>query len=183
MCEADSNRAVTPRCRGPETVEHAQIKPVLFLLVKEGIFEGKRLLCELLVPCACSCACEPGQGPADAGYAMCKAAHSFRREGMGPVSMSVPMFSALVQQVAELRSDADVSFIACLIGQHQQWNDGACASGKHIVGVVHCSRCRNLVCQFSGALQTIAAVQLPMRQHNVAPDLRPESEIRAWWKG
>src|ERR1051325_740 len=138
MCQADSNGAMTPRCCRLGAFQYAQVKPVLLLLVKEGVFEGERLLGQLLVPRTPSCAGEPGQGPTDAGYAMCKAAHSFRREGIGRVSMSVPMFSALVQQVAKLRSDADVSLIACLAGQHQQRNDGACASGKQIVHVVHC---------------------------------------------
>src|SRR6185436_7391735 len=184
MCQADSNGAVTPRWCGLGAFKCAQVTPVLLLLVKEGIFEGERLFCQLRVPRAPGCACEPGQGPADAGYAMCKAAHSFGREDIiGPVSMSVPMFSALVQQVAKLRSDADVSLVSCLAGQHQQWNDGACASGKQIVDVVDCSRCGNLVRQFAGALQTIAAVQSPMRQHDVGPDLRTKSEIRAGWKG
>src|SRR6185295_9672507 len=179
MRQTDSNGAVTPPCRGLEAFEQAQVTPVLLLLVKEGIFEGERLLCQLLVPVAPGCACEPGQGPADTGYAMCETAHPLRREDIGPVSISVPMFSALVQQIAKLRSDAHVSLISCLASQHQQGNDGACASGKQIVDVVHCSRCGNLVRQFAGALQPIATVQLPMGQHNVGPDLRPKPEIRA----
>src|SRR5215467_11179211 len=150
MCQADSNGAVTPRCCGLGPFEPAQVTPILLLLVKEGIFEGERLLCQLLVPRTRSCACESSQGPADAGYAMSKAAHPFRRDGIGPVSLSVPMLSALVQQISKLRSDADVSLISCLAGQHQQWNDGACASGKQIVDVVHCCRCGDLVRQFAG---------------------------------
>src|SRR6185295_13309693 len=183
MCQADSNGAVTPGCFGLGAFEHAQVTPVLFLLIEERVFEGERLLCQLLVARASSGACQPSQCPPNAGYAMCKAAHSFRRERIGPVSLSVPMFSAVVQQVAELRSDVDVSLISCLAGEHQQWNDGACASGKQIVDVVYCSRCGNLVRQFAGALQTIAPIQLPMRQNNIGPDLRPKSEIRAGWKG
>src|SRR3982750_803413 len=97
MRQADSNGAMAPCCRGLGAFEHAQVTPVLLLLVKEGILEGERLLCQLLVPRAPGCACEPGQGPADAGYAMCKAAHPLWRLGLGPVSLSVPMFSALVQ--------------------------------------------------------------------------------------
>src|ERR1041385_6433650 len=131
MCQADSNSAVTPRGCGLGTFEHAQVAPVLFLLVKEGIFKGERLLCQLLVPRATGCACQPGQGPANAGNAMGKAAHPFRRVGMAPVSLSVPppvpMLSALVQQVPKLRSDADVALVSCLAGKRQQGNDGACA--------------------------------------------------------
>src|SRR6185503_17343893 len=183
MCKADSNSAVAPRCHSFGAFEHAKVKPVLLLLVKESIFESKCFLCQLLVLRTRSCAGEMGQGPADAGNAMCKAAHSFRRVGIGPVSLSVPMFSALVQKVSQLRSDTDVSRISCLTGQHQQWNDGACASGKQIVDVVDCSRGGDLVRQFTGALQTVAAVQSPMRQHDVGPDLRTKSEIRAGWKG
>src|ERR1041384_1229860 len=122
MCQADSNGAVTPRCCRLGAFKYAQVKPVLLLLVKEGVFEGERFLCQLLVPRVSGGACEMAQGPADAGYAMCKAAQSFRREGIGPVSMSVPMFSAFVQQVAKLRSDADVSLISGPAGQHKQWN-------------------------------------------------------------
>src|SRR6185369_4916144 len=86
MCQADSNGAVAPRCCGLGAFKHAQVTPVLLLLVKEGIFKGKRLVCQLLVPRAPGCVCEPGQSPANAGYTMCKAAQSFRREGMGPIS-------------------------------------------------------------------------------------------------
>src|ERR1044071_1816486 len=125
MCQTDSNGAVTPGGCGLRAFEYAQVKPVLLLLVKESIFEGERFSRQLFVPSASGGACKMGQGPTDAGYAMCKAAQSFRREGVGPVSISVPMFSALVQQVAKLRSDADVSLISGLTGQHQQWNDGA----------------------------------------------------------
>src|SRR5258708_5023274 len=167
MCQSDSNGAVAPRCCGLGTFEHAQVTPVLFLLIKEGVFKGERLLCQLLVTRVPGCAREPGQGPADAGYAMCKAAHPFRRVDMGPVSLSVPMFSALVQQVSKLRSRADVTLISCLAGERQQWSDGTRAARKQVVGVVHCSCCGNLVCQFAGAQQTIAAVQLPMRQHKI----------------
>src|SRR5215469_16937692 len=103
MCQADSNGAVAPRCRSLGLFEHAQVTPVLLLLVKEGVFEGERLLCQLLVPRAPGCACEPAQGPSDAGHAMSKAAHPSRPLGSGPVSLSVPMFSALVQQVSQLR--------------------------------------------------------------------------------
>src|SRR6266853_4117499 len=131
MCQADSNGAMAPRCCGFGAFEHAQVTPVLLLLVKEGVFEGERLLCQLLVPSAPGCACEPGQGPADAGYAMCKAAHSFRRVDMGPVSLSVPMFSALVQQVSKLRSHAEETLISSLAGERQQWSDGARAARKH----------------------------------------------------
>src|SRR5919112_6429291 len=113
MCQADSNGAVTPCCRGLGVFEHAQVKPVLLLLVEEGIFEGERVMCQLFVPRASGCACELGQGPPDAGYAMCKAAHSFRRERMRPVRMSVTMFSALVQPLSNLRSNADVSLVSC----------------------------------------------------------------------
>src|SRR5215471_8637826 len=102
MCQADADGAVAPCCCGLRVFEHAQVTPVLLLLVKECIFKGERLLCQLLVPRAPSCACEPGQGPADAGYAMGKAAHPPRPLGSGPVSLSVPMFSALVQQVSKL---------------------------------------------------------------------------------
>src|SRR6478609_3340923 len=130
MCQADSNGAVAPRCCGLGTFKLAQVTPVLLLLVKEGVFEGERFLCQLLVPRAPGCPCQPGQGPADAGYAMGKAAHPFRREGMGPVSLSVPMLGALVQQVSKLRSDAHVTLISCLAGEQQQWNDGARAAGK-----------------------------------------------------
>src|ERR1041385_5116461 len=105
MRQADSNGAMTPCCRGLGSFEHAQVTPVLLLLVKEGVFERECLLCQLLVPPAASSGWEPSQGPADAGYAMRKAAHPFRRVGMGPVSVSVPIFSALVQQVSKLRSD------------------------------------------------------------------------------
>src|SRR5882724_2783826 len=182
MCQADSNGAVAPRCRGLGVFEHAQVTPVLLLLVKEGVFEGERLLCQLLVPRAPGCACEPGQGPADAGYTMCKAAHPLRRVDMGPVSLSVPMFSSLVQQVSKLGSDADVTLISCFAGEHQQWSDGARAARKQVVDIVYCSCCGNLVRQFAGALQTIAAVQLPIRQNNIGPDLRAKSEIRAGWK-
>src|ERR1044072_188711 len=171
MGQADSNGAMTPRCCGPGAFEPAQVKPILFLLVKEGLFEGECLLCQLLVPCTRSCVCESSQGPADTSYAMSKAAHSFRRVGIDPVSLSVPMFSALVQQISQLRSDADVSLISCLASQHQQWNDGACASGEQIVDVVHCGGSGDLGRRFAGAWETLAAVQLPMRQHNVGPDL------------
>src|SRR6476646_12184057 len=106
MCQADSSGAVAPRSRGLRAFEHAQVTPVLLLLIKEGVFKGERLLCQLPVPRAPGCACQPGQGPADAGYAMGKAAHSFRRKGMGPVSLAVPlsfpMPGALVQQVSKV---------------------------------------------------------------------------------
>ena len=119
MCQADSNGAVAPRRCGLGTFKHAQVTPVLLLLVKEGIFKGERLMCQLLVPRTPGCACEPSQGPADPGYAMRKAAQSFQREGMGPISLSVPMYSALVQQISKLRSDANVSLISCLAGEQQ----------------------------------------------------------------
>src|ERR1043165_1842857 len=128
MREADSNGTVTPRRCGFCAFELAQVKPILLLFIEEGIFESKRLLCELLVPCTRSSACESSQGPAHAGYAMSKAAHSFRRDGIDPVSLSVSMLSALDQKISELRSDADVSFISCFAGQHQQRNDGPCTS-------------------------------------------------------
>src|SRR5215467_5327243 len=119
MCQADSNGAVTPRCCGLRALDHAQVTPVLLLLVKEGVFEGESLLSYLLVPCTPGCSCEPRQSPADAGYAMSKAAHSCRRVGTGPISLAVPMFSALLQQVSKLRSDADVTLISCLVGERQ----------------------------------------------------------------
>src|SRR5881275_1170279 len=147
MCQADSNCAVAPRGCGLGTLEHAQVTPVLLLLVKEGVFEGERLLGQLLVPRAPGCACQPGQGPADAGYAMGKAAHPFRRIAMGPVSLSVPMSSALVQQVSKLRSHAEVTLISGLAGERQQWSDGARAARKQVVGIVHRSGCGNLVRQ------------------------------------
>src|SRR5690242_14810311 len=106
MCQADSSGAVAPRCRGLRAFEHAQVAPVLLLLIKEGVFKGERLLRQLPVPRAPGCARQPGQGPADAGNAMGKAAHPFRREGMGPVSVAVPlsvsMPGALLQQVSKL---------------------------------------------------------------------------------
>src|ERR1043165_790486 len=95
MGQADSNGAMTPRGCGFGVFKQTQVNPVLLLLVKEGMFEGERLLGQLLVPRVAGCAREQGHGPADAGYAMCKAAYSFRRERVGPVSMSVPMFSTL----------------------------------------------------------------------------------------
>src|SRR5262249_30213646 len=119
MCQADSNGAVAPGGCGLGAFEHAQVTPVLLLLVKKGVFEGERLLCQLLMPRAPGCASEPSQGPADVGYAMSKAAHPFRRVDMGPVSLTVPMFSALVQQVSKVRSDADVTLISCLVGERQ----------------------------------------------------------------
>src|SRR4029077_9174897 len=114
---------------------------------------------------------------------MGKAAHPSRRVTTGPVSLSVPMLRSLVQQVSKLRSDADVTLISCLAGERQQWSDGARAARKQVVDIVHCSCCGNLVRQFAGAVQTIDAVQLPMRQHNISPDLRAKSKIRAGGKG
>src|ERR1041385_4681318 len=101
MCQADSNRAVAPRCRGG-AFKHAEITPVLFLLVKECVFKGERFLCQLFMLRASGCACKPRQGPADTGYAMGKAAHSFRRVGLRPVSVAISMLRALTQQISKL---------------------------------------------------------------------------------
>src|SRR4051794_32140616 len=122
MCQADSNGAVAPGCYGRGASELAQVTPVLLLLIKESVFEGERLLCQFLVPCVPSCACELGQGPADARYAMCKTTHSFGRVRDGPVGLSVLMFSPLAQQVSKLRSHGDEILISCLAGERQQWN-------------------------------------------------------------
>src|SRR5581483_8860739 len=77
MRQADSDGAVAPcGCRlGP--IKHTQVTPVLLLLVEEGVFESERLLRQLFMPRAPGCAREPGQGPADTGYAMGKATHAF----------------------------------------------------------------------------------------------------------
>src|ERR1044071_7633570 len=137
MCQSDSNTAVAPRCCGLGTFKHAQVTPVLLLLVKEGVFKGERLLCQLLVPRTPGCACQAGQGPADAGRAMGKAAHPLRRVATGPVGLSVPMCGALIQQISKLRSDTNVTLISCLAGERQQWSDGARAARKQVVDVVH----------------------------------------------
>jgi hypothetical protein len=87
MCQADSDRAMAPRRYGRRVSQLAQVTPVLLLLIKESVFEGERLLCQFLVPRVPSCACEMGQGPADADYAMCKATNSFPRVATGPASL------------------------------------------------------------------------------------------------
>src|SRR5262249_19074695 len=162
MSQADSNRAMAPRCCGLGAFKHAQVKPVLLLFVKESIFEGERLLCQLFVSRVPGCACKPGQGPADAGYAMRKAAHPLRRIGTGPVSLSVPMLSTLVQQLSKLRSHAEVTLISSFVGKPQQWNDGARATGNQVVDIIHRGCLVNLARQLAGAFETIAAVQFPM---------------------
>src|SRR4029077_2571657 len=114
---------------------------------------------------------------------MGKAAHPSRRVTTGPVSLSVPMLRSLVQQVSKLRSDADVTLISSFAGERQQWSDGARAARKQVVDIVHRRGCGNLVRQLAGALETIAAIQSPMRQHKIGPDLRAKSDIRAGRKG
>src|SRR5947209_20017996 len=114
---------------------------------------------------------------------MGKAAHPLRRVATGPVSLSVPMCGALMQQVSKLRSDTNVTLISCLAGERQQWSDGARAARKQVVDIVHRSGCGNLFRKLAGALETIAAIQPPMRQHKIGPDLRAKSDIRAGRKG
>src|SRR6201992_1536504 len=102
MCQPDSNRAVAPRCYGCGGTEFAQVTPVLLLLVKESVLESECFLCQLFVPRGAGCACEMSQGPADAGYAMGKAAHAFRRLVTGPASLPVPAFSTLLQEISKM---------------------------------------------------------------------------------
>src|ERR1051325_10353655 len=151
MREADSHSAVTPGCRGLRVFEHAQVTPVLLLLVKERVFERECLLGQLLVAIIRSGAGEMRQSPADAGYAMCKAAHSFGRVSVGPVSLSVLPSGVLVQQISQLRSDADVALIPCFAGEHEQWSDGASTAGKQVVDIVPCSRFGKLVRELASA--------------------------------
>src|SRR5690348_2643097 len=119
------------------------------------------------------------QRPANAGYAMCKAAHSLPRGATGPTSLPVPMFSALVQQISNLRSHADVTLISCLAGECQQDNNRAGAARKQVMDLVRRRCFGNLGRQFLGALQTIAAIQPPTRQQKISPDLRANSKICA----
>src|SRR6185369_10008880 len=182
MCEADSDGAVAPCGYSLGAFEPAQVTPVLLLLVIESIFECKCLSCKLLVLHARSCACEMSQGPADASYAVCKAAHPFRRVALGPVSLSIPMFSVFVQQISNLRSKADVIHISCFARERQQWNDGARTSGNQVMGIARRSCFGNLVRQFTGPLQAVAIIQSPTCQHKIGPDLRAKTEIRAGWK-
>src|SRR5262249_16828764 len=106
-----------------------------------------------------------------------------RRVATVPISLSVSMCSALMQQVSKLRSDANVTLISSLRGERQQWSDGARAAGKQVVDIGHRRGCGNLVRQLAGALETIAAIQPPMRQHKIGPDLRAKSDIRAGRRG
>jgi hypothetical protein len=68
---------------------------------------------------------------------------------MGPIGLSILVLSALVQQIAELRSHVEVTLVACLGGECQQWNNCARAAGKQIVHIVQRGCFRNLVRQFA----------------------------------
>src|ERR1700742_2376218 len=102
MCQADSHCSVAPCCHGCGCTLLTQGTPVLLLLIKESVLVGKCFLRQLVIAFISRGAGKMGQGPADPGHSMGKAAYAFRQIFIRPVNVSVLMLSALLQQVSQL---------------------------------------------------------------------------------
>src|ERR1041385_2348342 len=114
MSQSDSNGSMTPGSASFDAFQYAQIPPILLPFIKKSVFKSEGRLCQFLAPSIARYACKQGQGPANAGHAVCKTAQSLRPITMDPVDPPVPPLGALPQQVSELRSHADVALIARL---------------------------------------------------------------------
>src|ERR1041385_9125997 len=78
MSQSDSNGSMTPGSASFDAFQYAQIPPILLPFIKKSVFKSEGRLCQFLAPSIARYACKQGQGPANAGHAVCKTAQSLR---------------------------------------------------------------------------------------------------------